>query len=64
MKGPHGPVCGPDRSVEHPRAVMQEVKQTPAPRWLALDLLRFVAVFLMVQGHTFTELLTSDVQIG
>lgn len=26
-------------------------------RWLALDLLRFCAVFLMVQGHTFTELL-------
>ncbi len=26
-------------------------------RWLALDLLRFVAVFMMVQGHTFTELL-------
>jgi acyltransferase len=26
-------------------------------RWVALDLLRFVAVFLMVQGHTFTELL-------
>jgi hypothetical protein len=26
-------------------------------RWLALDLLRFVAVFLMVQGHVFTSLL-------
>ncbi len=48
--------------MEHPRVVMQEVKQTPAPRWLALDLLRFVAVFLMVQGHTFTELLSTDVQ--
>ena len=31
-------------------------------RWLALDLLRFVAVFLMVQGHTFTELLGAEVQ--
>lgn len=26
-------------------------------RWLALDLLRFTAVFLMVQGHTFSTLL-------
>src|SRR5688572_12434418 len=26
-------------------------------RWLALDLLRFCAVFLMVQGHTFTTLI-------
>lgn len=26
-------------------------------RWLALDLLRFVAVLLMVQGHVFTSLL-------
>lgn len=26
-------------------------------RWLALDLLRFCAVFLMVQGHVFTSLL-------
>jgi len=31
-------------------------------RWLALDLLRFVAVFLMVQGHTFTELLSEATQ--
>jgi hypothetical protein len=36
---------------------MQEDRSTS--RWLALDLLRFVAVFLMVQGHTFTELLDS-----
>ncbi len=28
-------------------------------RWLALDLLRFVAVFLMVQGHVFSSLLDS-----
>ncbi|UJR86630.1 heparan-alpha-glucosaminide N-acetyltransferase domain-containing protein [Sandaracinus amylolyticus] len=31
-------------------------------RWLALDLLRFCAVFLMVQGHTFTELLDPAVR--
>lgn len=49
---------------------MSDGSATPAPsggargaplagktRWLALDLLRFVAVFMMVQGHTFTELL-------
>ena len=41
---------------------MQDVRKAPAPRWLALDLLRFVAVFLMVQGHTFTELLSTEVQ--
>lgn len=29
-------------------------------RWLALDLLRFVAVLLMVQGHVFTSLLDSS----
>ncbi|MDQ3036949.1 MAG: DUF1624 domain-containing protein [Myxococcota bacterium] len=32
-------------------------KDTKGGRWLALDLLRFCAVFLMVQGHTFTQLL-------
>jgi uncharacterized membrane protein len=40
----------------------------PAPkkrvqgRWLALDLLRFCAVFLMIQGHTFTALLEPAVR--
>jgi hypothetical protein len=33
-----------------------------AGRWSALDLLRFCAVFLMVQGHTFTELLEPAVR--
>jgi uncharacterized membrane protein len=41
------------------REGMQDEGKT---RWLALDLLRFVAVFLMVQGHTFTELLSTEVQ--
>ncbi len=41
---------------------MPDEGNTQAPRWLALDLFRFVAVFLMVQGHTFTELLDSEVQ--
>jgi Heparan-alpha-glucosaminide N-acetyltransferase, catalytic len=31
-------------------------------RWIALDLLRFCAVFLMVQGHTFTTLLDPSVR--
>lgn len=31
-------------------------------RWLALDLLRFCAVFLMIQGHTFTALLEPAVR--
>lgn len=31
-------------------------------RWVALDVLRFCAVFLMVQGHTFTELLDPAVR--
>ncbi len=31
-----------------------------AERWLALDLFRFVAVCLMVQGHVFTTLLDSS----
>ena len=30
------------------------------PRWGALDLLRFVAVLLMIQGHAFTTLLSAD----
>lgn len=34
-----------------------EPRKSNGGRWLALDLLRFCAVFLMVQGHTFTELL-------
>lgn len=38
------------------------MEETGKSRWLALDLLRFVAVFLMVQGHTFTELLSTSEQ--
>jgi len=34
-----------------------EPEKKPA-RWVALDLLRFVAVLMMVQGHTFTTLLS------
>lgn len=30
------------------------------PRWLALDLFRFTAALLMVQGHVFTELLSTE----
>ena len=37
-------------------------KKAKGGRWLALDLLRFCAVFLMVQGHTFTELLDPAVR--
>jgi uncharacterized membrane protein len=39
----------------------RESTPTPrGPRWLALDLFRFAAALLMVQGHVFTELLSSD----
>ena len=42
------------------------VASTPGPtgggRWVALDLLRFCAVFLMVQGHTFSTLLDPAVR--
>lgn len=40
--------------------------QAPAkkkvPRWLALDLFRFLAVVLMVQGHVFYEVLSDTVR--
>lgn len=36
-----------------------EPQKKPA-RWVALDLLRFVAVLMMVQGHTFTTLLSQS----
>lgn len=32
----------------------------PPPRWGALDLLRFTAVLLMIQGHAFTTLLSGS----
>ena len=32
------------------------------PRWLALDLFRFLAVLLMVQGHVFYEVLSDTVR--
>ena len=43
------------REPERTAAVTQTVAR--AKRWLGLDLLRFTAVLLMVQGHTFTTLL-------
>lgn len=48
--------------MEHPPTAMPQQAPVAPSRWLALDLLRFVAVFLMVQGHTFTELLGTEVQ--
>jgi hypothetical protein len=39
-----------------------ERERAPAGRWAALDLLRFCAVFLMVQGHTFGALLDPSVR--
>lgn len=38
-------------------SVRSEAVGTTQKRWLALDLLRFLAVAMMVQGHTFTALL-------
>lgn len=40
----------------------RRLRKSGGGRWLALDLLRFCAVFLMVQGHTFTELLDPAVR--
>ncbi|HEY8431817.1 MAG TPA: heparan-alpha-glucosaminide N-acetyltransferase domain-containing protein [Sandaracinaceae bacterium] len=41
-------------------ATLEHVEARPsAPRWLALDLFRFCAVCLMVQGHVFSTLLDS-----
>ena len=45
-----------------PVATAVDAAPAKAPRWLALDMLRFVAVFLMVQGHTFTALLDRTVK--
>lgn len=44
-------------AVDSARRESPEPPQT-APRWGALDLLRFVAVLLMIQGHAFTTLLS------
>lgn len=42
-----------------PSRPASEAEPTTKPaRWVALDLLRFVAVLMMVQGHTFTTLLS------
>jgi hypothetical protein len=42
-------------------AVARPSPEAPAPpRWGALDLLRFTAVLLMIQGHTFTTLLSGE----
>jgi uncharacterized membrane protein len=41
---------------------MNETTTAPRGRFLALDLLRFLAVILMVQGHTFREVLVMDVR--
>ncbi|MFK7990098.1 MAG: heparan-alpha-glucosaminide N-acetyltransferase domain-containing protein [Sandaracinaceae bacterium] len=42
-----------------PRAVAQPAVATRKKRWMALDLFRFCAVCLMVQGHVFSTLLDS-----
>jgi hypothetical protein len=55
-------VDGPARSAAAP-ATAEATAAPPRPkkvRWLALDLLRFVAVVLMVQGHTFSTLLNAE----
>lgn len=35
---------------------------SPSERWVALDMLRFLAVVMMVQGHTFSALLGADLR--
>lgn len=41
-----------------PRLAGDDEPEKKPARWVALDLLRFVAVLMMVQGHTFTTLLS------
>lgn len=43
-------------------AVRPAVVASTDRRWLALDLLRFLAVLLMVQGHTFTALIEDAIR--
>lgn len=50
-----GPPESPRPSVD--AAPAADTTKKKSGRWLALDLLRFVAVLLMVQGHVFTSLL-------
>lgn len=49
-----------DLALPAPEASTARESPAPAspPRWGALDLLRFVAVLLMIQGHAFTTLLS------
>lgn len=47
-------LTGPHTSVEE---ADRPVVVSKAPRWLALDVFRFFAVLMMVQGHVFTWLL-------
>jgi hypothetical protein len=46
---------GPTQSARH--SASKAVADSKPGRWLALDLVRFCAVFLMVQGHVFSALL-------
>jgi len=45
-----------------PRERAEAKAATKSKRWLALDLLRFLAVVLMVQGHTFYEVVDETVR--
>ncbi|MCB9595863.1 MAG: DUF1624 domain-containing protein [Sandaracinaceae bacterium] len=51
-------ITGPHSTVEE-EAEVRPVVVAKAPRWLALDVFRFFAVLMMVQGHVFTTLLDS-----
>lgn len=50
----------PERAVAHAQAVPRVMSK--AGRWLALDLFRFCAVVLMVQGHVFSTMLSDAVK--
>ncbi|MCA9604428.1 MAG: DUF1624 domain-containing protein [Myxococcales bacterium] len=50
-------LTGPHPSVEEAEKAVVVAK---APRWLALDVFRFFAVLMMVQGHVFTTLLDAS----
>lgn len=51
------PPSSPDPSQSARHSASKVTAESKPGRWLALDLVRFCAVFLMVQGHVFSSLL-------
>jgi uncharacterized membrane protein len=60
---PSRPPSGETEAVSRAKATPTEkAASTTKARWLALDLLRFTAVVLMVQGHVFYEVIDDTVR--